>query len=280
MRTITRTTYGARLQSLQYFGLPYSHVPNTTLNEKLNIFPDRRPSTGEMPANRYFCIGNRGHRLAVGADGFPMTDELQHQPTDASPYGIVPFILRRATDDLDPATRAKYCLRRYESHNGQNYIAYYGKRIDLSGVVAGMFTNTVSNGQTTTDPFIPTLSNLNPPPPVIPPTGSTTTSGNYQSVSTLVNLGLTKWEIDEYIEAVKILYGEERYSIISEICMVAGCDATVTSQTDQVTYLEVIEATVTSHIADYHSLRYSNEKLTLTADVGAVDPLYEVITGP
>lgn len=278
MRTITRTIYGARLQSLQYFGLPYNHIPNTTLNEKLNIFPDQRPDPGEMPRNRYFCIGNRGHRLAVGADSFPLTDELQHQPSHGGPYGIVPFILRRASEDLDVPTRAKYGLRRLETHNGQNYIAYYAKRIDLSGVTAGMYMNAVEDGVTTTSPFVPNSGDLNPTPPSIPPTGSITTSGDHLSVSTLVDLSLSRSEIEEYIEAVKILYGDERYAVISEISMVAGCDKILTQS--GLSYNEIVEAQITAHITDYHALRYSNNGLVLTADVGAVEPLFEVVSGP
>lgn len=278
MRTITRTIYGARLQSLQYFGLPYNHVPNTTLNEKLNIFPDQRPDNGEMPRNRYFSIGNRGHRMAIGADSFPFTDELQHQPSDAAPFGIMPFVLRRATDDLDVATRSQYGLRRLETHNGQNYIAYYARRIDLTGVVAAMFNNDVENGITTKTPFVPSSGNLNPTPPSIPPTGSISTSGDYQSVTTLVDLSMAKADIEEYIEAVKIIYGDVRYAIISEIALVAGCDKILTA--GGLTYNEVVEAQVTAHITDYHSLRYTNNGLVLTADVGAIEPLLEVVAGP
>lgn len=271
MRTITRTVYGARLQSLQFFGLPYTHVDNTTLNEKLGIFPDQRPSPGEIPRNRYFCISNRGHRLAVGADGFPLTDELPHQPSDGGPYGIVPFILRRASDDLDPATRSKYCLRRQEVHNGENFVAYYGKRFSLAGAEVGMFTNTVDAGVTTTVPFVPTSANLNPAPPSIPPTGSVTVSGDYMSVSTMVDLSMSETETAEFIEVAKILFGDERHAVISEIMTVAGCDRMLTA--GSLTYNEVVEAQVTAFIADYHAVRYSNKGLDLTLDVGAVEPL-------
>ncbi len=278
MRTITRTVYGARLQSLQYFGLPYSHITNTTLNEKFNIFPAQHPEPGEMPRNRYFTIGNRGHRLVVGADGFPMTDELQHQPTDAALYGHMPFLLRPASEDLSPADRAKYCLRKAVTYNSTNYIAYYGKRIDLTASEPSMLNNVVTAGVNTQTPFVPSGANLNPTPPSIPPTGSVATSGDFMSVSTLVTLSLDADEVADYLEAAAIIYGDERYAIISEIGLVSGVDKILTS--GGINYNEVVDAQITTHITDYHSLRYSNNGLTLVLDVGAVEPLLITSTGP
>lgn len=277
MRNITRTVYGARLQSLQYFGLPYTPVASTTLNEKLNIFPDQHPSNSEMPCNRYFCIGNRGHRNAVSADGFEYQEALQHQPSDASLFGLMPFVLRRVTDDLDIPSRARYGLRRIEEHGGLNYVAYYGRRMDLVGVASQMLFNHVENGVKTFTPFVPNSGNLNPTPPVIPPTGSVTTSGDFLSVSTKVSLSFDEVDIGEYIEATKIIFGDEKFAIISEIGIVAGCDKILTS--GSLTYNEIVDAQVTAFIDGYHPLNYTMAGLSIEADVGATQPLLEVVTG-
>lgn len=278
MRNITRTVYGARLQSLQYFGLPYAHVANTTLNEKLNIFPDQHPSNTEMPSNRYFCIGNRGHRNAVSAEGFEYQEALQHQPSDGSLFGLMPFILRRVSDDLDIPTRAHYGLRRIEEHGGLNYVAYYGRRMDLIGVSSQMLFNHVENGEKTSSPFVPNSGNLNPTPPVIPPTGSVSTSGDFLSVSTKVSLSFDENDISEYIEASKIIYGDEKFAIISEIGIVAGCDKILTDS--GLSYNEIVDAQITAFIDGYHPLNYTMSGLTIEADVGATQPLLEVISGP
>lgn len=282
MRTITRTAVGARLQAMQYFGLPYTHVDNTTLNEKFDIVASLRPDNGQVPVNRIFCIGNRGHRVATGADGYPYTDELQHEPTDGSVYGPLPFVLRRVSDDLDPGTRAKYCLRRLETHGGQNYFAYYGKRLDLTGASPEMFYNTVNNNVTTRVPYVPTSANLNPTPPNIPPTGSVTTSGDYISVSVLCDLALSQIDIEALIEVSTILYGDERHAVVSELALVAGVDKTVTGPgpgSSTLNYLEAIEAQVTTLIADYHDLRYSNTGIDMKLNVGAVEPLLVTSAG-
>lgn len=279
MRTITRTIYGARLQSLQYFGLPYTHVNHTTLNEKFDIFPDQRPEPGEMPRNRYFVIGNRGHRNAVGADGFPLTDELQHQPSDGALFSHLPFILRRVSEDLSPSERAKYCLRKAVTFNATNYYAYYGKRLDLAQSEPSMLSNVVDLGNTTTTPFIPSGANLNPTIPNIPPTGAVVTSGDYLSVSTLIDLSLDEADIAELMEVAAIIYGDEKYAIVSEMGVVAGVDKILTGP-GGVNYNEVVEAQITTHITDYHALKYSNNGLKLTLDVGAVEPLLVVSTGP
>lgn len=279
MRTITRTVYGARLQSLQYFGLPYAPVANTTLNEKLNIFPDQHPSNSEMPCNRYFCVGNRGHRNVTAADGAQYMDPLQHQPSDASLFGLMPLILRRVSDDLDIPTRAKYGLRRIEEHGGLNYVAYYGRRMDFLGVSSQMLFNHVEDGVKTTSPFVPNSGNLNPIPPVIPPSGSVSTSGDFLSVSTKVSLSFNEFEIAEYIEAAKIIYGTESLAIVSEIGIVAGVDKILTD--GGLTYNEIVDAQITAFIDGYHQLNYTMSNLTIEADVGATQPLLEVISaGP
>ena len=279
MRTITRSVYGARLQSLQYFGLPYTHVNHTTLNEKFDIFPDQRPEPGEMPRNRYFVLGKRGHRLAIGADGFPMTDELQHQPSDASLFDHMPFLLRRASEDLSPSERARYCLRKAITHNSLNYIAYYGRRLDLVDINTLMLNNVVNGGVTTTTPFVPSGANLNPVPPNVPPTGAIVTSGDYLSVSTMIDVSMTQADIDEYVNVAAILYGDERYAIISELGLVAGVDKVLTAP-GGLNYLEVVDAQITTFITDYHAVRYSTNGLKLTLDVGAVEPLLVTAPGP
>lgn len=279
MRTITRSVYGARLQSLQYFGLPYTHVNHTTLNEKFDIFADQRPEPGEMPRNRYYVLGKRGHRLAVGADGYSMTDELQHQPSDASLFDHMPFLLRRASEDLSPVDRAKYCLRKPLTHDGTNYIAYYGRRLDLSNIDTQMLNNVVTSGVTVTTPFAPSGANLNPTPPTVPTTGTIVTSGDYLSVSTMIDISMTQADIEEYINVAAILYGDERYAIISEIGLVAGVDKVLTAA-GGLNYLEVVDAQITTFITDYHAVRYSTNGLTLTLDVGAVEPLLVASPGP
>lgn len=279
MRTITRTIIGARLQTLQYFNLPYTHIAHTTLNEKFDIFPEVRPEPGEMPSNRYFCIGNRGHRMAAGSDGYPFTDELQHQPSDGSLFNFIPFVLKRADEDLSPGDRAKYRLRKALTIEGTNYIGYFAKRLDLTGVTPQLINNVVVAGESTTTPFVPSGANLNPTPPNIPPTGSIVTSGDFLSVSTLINLGLNAEDIELLLEVAAIMYGDERQAIVSELALVAGVDAYLTGF-GGINYNEVVEAQVTTFITDYHALRFSNNGLILTLDVGAVEPLLVTAEGP
>jgi hydrogenase maturation factor HypF (carbamoyltransferase family) len=98
------------------------------------------------------------------------------------------------------------------------------------------------------------------------------------SVSTLVTLSLDADEVADYLEAAAIIYGDERYAIISEIGLVSGVDKILTS--GGINYNEVVDAQITTHITDYHALRYSNNGLTLVLDVGAVEPLLITSAGP
>lgn len=277
---ITRTVYGARIQNMQYSGLPYSHVPNTTLNEKFNIHPGVVPDNNAIPHTRYFAIGNRGHENRTGADGQPYTVPRKHDPQDAALYGHLPFVLRRPSEDLLPNERMNYAMRRFETIEGQTYVAYYLKRLDLGSVSPNMLINTTVDGVTTSLPFVPTGANLNPVPGPIPPEGVVSTDGVTISSSSILELGFTERDVSEFMDAINILYENPYYGVISEIALVAGADKVVPllnpdgSSSGQ--FNEVVAATVMTHVCDYYPVAFANRGFDFNLNVGAAEPLFSV----
>lgn len=65
MRIITRTVWGASLQTSLLLGLPYYPQENSTLNEKFDVEAGA-DLKGTIPHVKYFCIGNGGHRMIQG----------------------------------------------------------------------------------------------------------------------------------------------------------------------------------------------------------------------
>jgi hypothetical protein len=276
MHIITRTIYGSRLQSQLLLGLPYTPAANTTLNERFDVQAGIAPPNGEVPRVRYFGIGNGGHRNMTGADGIPYVSPIQHSPADACAYRPLPFLLREPSNDLTVTERQKYAMRKEEVINGQNYIAYYLKRMDFSDVVPQMLHNSVADGVTTTTPFVPSGANLNPTPPAISPTGVVTTSGDYLSTSALLGLGFTAADVAELVEVARIMYDNELYAVISEIMLVAGVDKIVTATGPggvNFNYEEAIAATVVTHITAHYSVGYTNNGFDYDLDLGATEPL-------
>lgn len=279
MENITRTVYGSYLQTCMLFGLPFSRKPSSTLNEKFGIQPDTVPSIEEMPHTRYWAIGNGGHRMTVGADGIGKPEPIQHRATDAALFNHLPFVLREPANDLATADRAKYGLRREETHNGLRYIAYYLKRIPLAQVIPAMEYKTVQNGDTVTTPFVPDSSHLNPQPPELSPTGVNVVSGDYTTATAKAGLVLSKTDVDELLNVATILYDDPDYAIVSEIALVSGIDKVVQSPGvggGTINFGEVICAQVVTHISTFVPLRFSNNGTELLLDVGATEPLFSV----
>lgn len=279
MQIVTRTVYGAAIQSAHYLGLPYAPPEKSTLNEKFGIHQTETPGANERQAMQYLCIGNRGHRVISGADGIAYTNPVNHRTTDAACFGHVPFVLREMADDLPIDQRNLYALRRVEVHNNTNYVAYYAKRIDLSEVVVNLQHTQTSDGSKITAPFVPSNDNLNPTPLIGQDDDNAVieTNGEYVSSSAVVTIPFNETDAAEFRNVARILYGDEKYAVISELALVAGIDRVLTGQSagnTTVNYNEVIAAQVTAHIATYYHLVMQNNGFTFTSDVGIAEPLF------
>lgn len=198
----TRTCYGVFLQTCKNLGLPFTLIPNTTLNEKFGIQANVAPAANEMPNMSYLVIGNLGHATARAEDGSDETIPVPHRASDAGLYGQIPFALREVTNDLPAGSiRNKYCLRRQETHNGVNYYAYYGLRLNFSGVVPQLQKVEVIDGEAVVTPFVPTTDNLNPARPEITNSGVVLGSNSSVSASAIVQVVLDADMIAEIINA-------------------------------------------------------------------------------
>lgn len=287
MSIVTRTIYGATLLSELLLGLPHVHVANTTLNERFDVFPNVTPSNGQMPTLHYLGIGVGGHRHMVGAENQPYNDPIEHDPADAAAYRPIPFILREVGDDLSPAERQRYAMRRLETYNGVNYIAYYLRRLSLDQVRPVMTINVPQESTGTTkpvikqDPFVPTGANLNPTAPAIPPGSTISTDGSYLSASAVLNVSLSEQEVEEILNVARIKWGNEKLAVVSEMQLVAGVDQVMSSTIggSQVNYIEAIEAIVCAHLTSDLPLASLTKGVNHALELGAIEPL-RVITAP
>lgn len=278
MRKITRTIMGSKLQTEQLLGMPYTHVENTTLNEKFAIQADVLPNAGQMPSVRYFCIGNGGHRNESGADGFPFTSAIQHDVGDAALYRHLPFIIRPIDEDLDNIERANYRLRKVIQIAGADYVAYYAKKLDFTDAEVELKHNTINDGVITSVPYIPTSANLNPVPPALPATGVVTTDGDYLSSSAILKLAMEAIDVAELVNVATVMFDNPAYAVISEIGLVAGVDKVVTASygAGTINYNEVIVAQITSHITAYYATQYTNDGFDFRLELGGTESLFGV----
>ncbi|MNU19563.1 hypothetical protein D3C71_77920 [compost metagenome] len=279
MENITRTVYGSYLQTCMLLGLPFVVFDHTTLNEKFSVQNGVLPDISETPRMRYYAIGNGGHRFIQGGNGLSKPEPIQHRATDAACFNHIPFVLREPTADLSVTERAKYGLRREETHNGTRYIAYYLKRMEFTGVVPKMEYKTVQDGETVTTPFVPNTSNLNPTPPVLNSQGVNLTTGDYTTTTAKVQLDMTRAEVDELLNVANILYADDGYAIISEVAASSGVDKIVQSPgpgSTTINFNDAIAVQVCSHMNTFFPLKFSNDGLVLLLDVGATEPLFSL----
>lgn len=280
MKLITRTAYGGYLQTTQLTGRPFALVPSTTLNEKLGIQSGIIPAAGTMPFLNYFVIGNGGHKFTVGANGIGKPEPVQHRATDAALYSQIPFVLREPANDLTQAQMAAYRLRVPLVINGVNYIAYYGKVFDYTGVAAAMQLTTVNpDGSTTVTPFVPDSTNLNPTPPDLSSTGVNVVTGQYVTSSSKLPLNLTANDQQELLNVANIMFGDPELAIISEIGLCSGVDKTVAgggSGQPTFNYTEAIAVQIVSFFNSFYAMEYADDGIQVLLDVGATEPLLKL----
>jgi len=89
--------------------------------------------------------------------------------------------------------------------------------------------------------------------------------------------------VAEFMEAVKILYDNPYYGVISEIALVAGVDQTVPllqpGGGSAGSYSEVLGATVTSFVSDNFPVAFANKGFDFNLDMGASEPLFVLDNG-
>lgn len=279
MESVTRTVYSSYIQTCMLLNIAPAYPANSTLNQKFGIQNGILPISSQRPSLGYYCIGNRGHQLVVGGEGIPKPEPVQHRATDAALYGHIPFVLREISDDLTSTERARYALRREEQHNGDTYVAYYLRRLDMTNVTPTMNYKVVTNGVEQTTAFVPNSSNLNPTPPDIINSGVNVTNGEYVSASAILTLSLTESDALELINVAKVLYNDEYFAIISEIGLCTGVDKVVqvtSSQGGTFNFNEAIVVQIASHIPAMIPLKFSNTGTDITLACGATEPLFSL----
>lgn len=272
--SITRTVYGLALQAAKVEGIPFELTPFTTLNEKLGIQSGVAPQTGQYPNLRYLAIGNLGHSAVTAEDGSIETVPLDHEATDAGLWGMIPFALKEIGSDFNAEQRARYALRRQETHNNVDYFAYYLRRLDMTNSDVTMNTIEVVNGQVNVTPFVPNSDNLNPTRPTVSNQGTVQGSNTSVAVSSIVTLSFDETDVEEIMNAHRIRTNSTRSPVISELALVSGVDREVTGSSGgagSFNYTETIAAQINAFISTNIPIGYNSAGAQLILDVGGME---------
>lgn len=278
MNTVQATIYGAKLLVAVLLGQTPTIDAKSTMNERLEIQDDARPTATEQVKLGILVAGNKGHTSSIGNNGVAKTSIVDHFADNASLYGPVPMAMRATDDDFPLASRNKYALRKELLIDGVNYYAYYGLRIDVSkaDVPIVMKKITIEDGIVTETVFVPDTSNLYPVPIPLPSSGAVTTTDVKLAVSALLPVVLSMTDVEEYVNVSKIMNGgDEEYAIMSEFGLCTGADRAITVQTTSgtATFIESIGTQIYAFAADHKALYYNEQELTLQFDVGNQIPM-------
>lgn len=305
-RVVVRTIYGSAVQTNRSMGLTHEIPAFSTLNEALSnntiianlptainrgmrVAPayDANADTNSLKVG-FFCIGNGGHRFIQGPDpqAPAYTTPIPHRATDSGLYRWIPFIVRPIANDGVGFDPADYRLRRTLDIGGNIYVAYYAKRLDLTGVESELTRVDYNAGNPVTTPnWLPNINNLKP----TQPTDSTVTAnnGSYVSVAASLTIPFTAQEVQELIDAMTLLFNNPNFAVISEIALCTGVDKQCTGEyTNAASPVlnalspgvanEIVGAQVATHISTYYPVVYANDGFGLTMDLGATEPLFGV----
>jgi len=275
-----QTVYGIETLIYTLLGITPIIDEYTTMNERLSIQPDARPTSGERVKFGVMVAGNQGHSVTVGTNGIPLIGANDHTATDASLYGPLPFAARTVDDDLTAAQRELYCLRKIETLEGINHYVYYGLRIPIDTDTVSVSKVKITRiDETTTqeDAFIPSNANLYPEIPDLSDEETVTASNVSIKVMANVQVTLTEAIITEFIEAVKLKFGgDERYGVMSEFGLCTGVDRILeVDGTDGViNFNESIATQIYAFAMEHKALYYNTQELEIVFDIGNQIPLY------
>ena len=270
-----RSIYGAYLQTCALLGFNVDIKPNSTLNQKFDLFPNEIFNSGETPTVKYLTIGNGGHTASMGVDGLPLINPVPHSPRHAALYNHLPFIIREVGEDLTPGERLLYRLRVPRTIDGVNYMCYYAKVLDLSLVEPKIELRNNTDGIITATDFTPSLADLNPVKPVIPVNGNITSTGNYLASTAKIEFVMNEAEITELLNACNIIYGSDNYAFISEIGLCSGVDRSLMGNFGgpPSAYTEAVGVQIMNFISTAIPAYALSTSITQTIDVGSTSPL-------
>lgn len=282
MENISRTIFAGTVQTNSYIGIPHQYREKTTLNELFGIQANVTPDQTKAPTLEVFTIGIGGHKNKVGADGITLVEPRQHSAVDGAMFTHIPFAMRELSADLPVTERAKLALRNITSHQGKSYITYWGLRIPKDGLVTTERIHTYENGVLVKDdPFVPDNSVLRPVPYEVSNTGINIIDGRYAVATAPIQFRLSRAQIDEILNAAKILYGSVQYGVISEIGLVTGVNRQVTATTpgqSSFQFNEILGAQTGHFMNVFYPLNYINNELIVDIDVGAQEPMLKLNT--
>lgn len=277
---IRRTMYGGVEQVAALLGcpVPVDFHKASQLNTTLGIQPDAVPTTGEITRMRAFVMGIGSHAYTTGMDNIALPTNKNHTALDAGLFKTIPLCVRDVGNDLDETYRQRYGLRRIENIGGVDRITYYAYLFDTTTTVIQPMVQRLVDGQVVeSNPFVPTQANREPTPVDLSSQSTNQLQGQVARVSAMVTLQMDAAAVAEVLNAAVLKYGSEDYAYVSEIGLVTAAQRQIQSPNgggSQIAFRELISAEIYAHIPTQLAMKDRRPGMSLTYNVGAMEPLF------
>lgn len=283
MKKSTRTICGAVLDTARRYGDPVPVMPNSTLNQKFDVFPNEKLRPGEYPQTQYLAIGMNGVRINMENDGLYTTTYREYQPGWASLFLHVPFLIRPVDNDITPSERLAYRMRRVipDLVNGTRLVGYYLRKIDTTLHPLKVEHRTFIGNNISSNPWSHPPEALTPVPLNVNPNQRLRTGDDYLAVNKPLEINFSPNDIQELMDVANILYGNPEKANITEFALVSGVDRNVQGVFNGVNgnYTEACYAQITDFVKSTISAPNALRGQKLFIDAGSNEPMLVIDQG-
>lgn len=299
VKLVTRTAIGGQVLSAIHLGKSHHIYEHSTVHELVNDavavpFQPRVPTVGKQecePYNAendvdnielgYLCIGINGHTSITDSNGITNTLPIAHKATDCGLYQIVPFAVKQLDNDLTDEQRRKYRLRKIIEIDGVLYAAYYLRKLHTDETPTTVVINSVNDGRVNSSIWKPTIADLRPTKPNI----GYDNDASYITVVSNVSVTFDEEDIENFLDAMELLYGNSNYAI-TELGYCTAVDKpivrqypTAGAQTPSTAISrrglkEVVGCQIAYFINTVIPASVFNKRFTYTIDLGINEPLF------
>lgn len=299
VKVVTRTAIGGQVLSSIFFGRQHDVLEHSTIQELVNDsvavpYQPRIVTAGKQEAEPYdpavdvdqielgyICIGIKGHRNITDGNSIDRSVPIKHKATDTGLYQIVPFAIKALDNDLTTEQRKRFRLRKIIEIDSVLYAAYYARRLNTNNTPPALILNSIQDGVKTSNPWAPSINNLRPEQP---PIGYQNDASYITTVSN-IELVFEEEDIEWYMEACELLFGDRYYSI-TELAYCTGVDKKIVRQYPSSGVQTPSTAIGSRNLLEVEALQATyfintdinpsvlNKRFTYMVDLGINEPLF------
>jgi len=274
---VTNTIWNDYLHAIIDSGKPFIPHLHSTLNEKLSIPIPEDFETTKYPASTYYMVGIGGHKITLGSNDLQRNMPVEFKRNQPILNRAVPFVIRPLDQPLTSEERSTLRLRTEQEIDGVMCELYWCKLLDE------VHPPTILKGMPDKD----RLDGLE----VYEPTLQDTVTNNQatvfnEAVYPINEAYITRYTqeadvaaktVEELNNSIITLYGDETYSIISEVAICSGVEFTAQKSINGVMsrYQEIAHAQSMSFTNCIYHLPSLNGGFKYTVDSAADNPIYD-----